>query len=67
MVRYLIVQTIRVVTSLKSDKCPCWFLSMSPHHKGHGDVTAEVIAELGWSCIRKKGVLKSRGWLRAGC
>jgi len=40
---------------------------MLPHHKRHGELTAEITAELGWSCIRKKGFLKSRGWLRPGC
>lgn len=36
---------------------------MLPHHKGV--FTAEVMAELSLSCIRKRGVLKS--WLRVGC
>lgn len=61
--RCSVVQTISVVPSFKNDKCPCRLLSMLPHHKGV--FTAEVMAELSLSCIRKKGVLKS--WLRVGC
>lgn len=38
--------------------CPCWLLNMPPHHKRYGEVTAEVMAELGWSCVRKNWVFK---------